>query len=272
MIQNTPTIGILVGTFLVLAIFFYLLEAIFPAIRNQKIFRKGFLTDIVYWFFTPLVTRFVSKTSVYVAILFISFLAVSFLTVDFDIQEVLKNGFGPIADQPKVLILIELLLCMDFMSYWVHRAFHTGRWWKFHAIHHASEEVDWLSSVRLHPVNDLAIRFAQAIPLILIGFPVSIVATVAPILTLHAFFLHANVPWDLGPLRFIFSSPKFHRWHHTSEIEGRDKNFAGLFPVFDLIFGTIYMPKNSQPKVFGIGDKNVPRTFWQQMIYPFRKS
>jgi sterol desaturase/sphingolipid hydroxylase (fatty acid hydroxylase superfamily) len=57
-----------------------------------------------------------------------------------------------------------------------------------------------------------------------------------------AIFIHANVSWGFGKLGVLVASPKFHRWHHTSEDEGLDKNFAGLLPVFDIVFGTYCMP------------------------------
>jgi len=47
---------------------------------------------------------------------------------------------------------------------------------------------------------------------------------------------------SVGPLRAVLASPRFHRWHHTSAKEGRDKNFAGLLPLWDILFGTYYMP------------------------------
>jgi hypothetical protein len=64
--------------------------------------------------------------------------------------------------------------------------------------------------------------------------------------------------------------PKFHRWHHTSEDEGLDKNFAGLFPLFDILSGTYYMPEERLPERFGLNADNAPQTFWGQMISPFR--
>jgi sterol desaturase/sphingolipid hydroxylase (fatty acid hydroxylase superfamily) len=72
----------------------------------------------------------------------------------------------------------------------------------------------------------------------------------------------------LGPLRFVLASPAFHRWHHTSDEQGLDKNFAGLFPVWDLVFGTFYLPAE-QPTAFGVRDE-VPAGFLAQLAWPFR--
>jgi sterol desaturase/sphingolipid hydroxylase (fatty acid hydroxylase superfamily) len=70
----------------------------------------------------------------------------------------------------------------------------------------------------------------------------------------------------------VIASPVFHRWHHTAEDEGLDKNFAGLFPTFDALFGTLYLPRDRQPQVFGVKNEAVPETLLAQLAYPFRRS
>jgi hypothetical protein len=84
--------------------------------------------------------------------------------------------------------------------------------------------------------------------------------------------VHANLNWTFGPLKYVFASPVFHRWHHTLEDEGLDKNFAPTFPVLDLIFGTFYMPPGKLPARFGVHDTEFPEGFLGQFVYPFRRS
>jgi sterol desaturase/sphingolipid hydroxylase (fatty acid hydroxylase superfamily) len=139
-------------------------------------------------------------------------------------------------------------------------------------VHHSSTELDWLSSVRVHPVNDLLARIVQAIPILLLGFPVKILAVYIPFTTFYAILLHANVSWTFGPLKKIITSPVFHRWHHSSEVEAQDKNFAGLFPIWDLLFGTFYMPDGKQPESFGIIGNPIPPRFLAQLVYPFQSA
>ena len=163
-----------------------------------------------------------------------------------------------------------ILFIADLLAYWSHRVFH-GRWlWPFHAIHHSSKTVDWLSSVRLHPINDVVSRIAQVLPLYWLGFNGVVLAAFVPFLTLYALLLHASVSWTYGPLRYLVASPAFHRWHHTSEEEGLDKNFSGLFPFIDLAVGTFYMPADRQPQRFGILNNDVPEGLLGQLAYPFR--
>jgi sterol desaturase/sphingolipid hydroxylase (fatty acid hydroxylase superfamily) len=91
-----------------------------------------------------------------------------------------------------------------------------------------------------------------------------------PFLAFHALLIHANVSWAFGAFRYIVASPCFHRWHHTSEAEGLDKKFAGLFRFIDLAFGTFYMPAGRQPERFGLVNDDVPQGLFAQLVYPFR--
>jgi sterol desaturase/sphingolipid hydroxylase (fatty acid hydroxylase superfamily) len=171
---------------------------------------------------------------------------------------------------PQWLQAISILIAGDLIGYWMHRAFHRGRLWRYHAVHHSSQELDWLSSVRLHPVNDALMRIAAALPVLALGFAPVAVAGIAPLLTLMAILVHANLDWDWGPLRAVIVSPRFHRWHHTSEAEARDKNFAGLLPLWDILFGTYHMPRERVPEHFGT-DTPVPAGLLGQMLFPFRR-
>jgi sterol desaturase/sphingolipid hydroxylase (fatty acid hydroxylase superfamily) len=91
------------------------------------------------------------------------------------------------------------------------------------------------------------------------------------VLTLMAILVHANLDWDWGPLRAVVVSPRFHRWHHTDEANARDNNFAGLLPLWDILFGTYYMPRDRAPQQFGTATP-VPAGLIGQLIFPFRRS
>ena len=111
-------------------------------------------------------------------------------------------------------------------------------------------------------------KIASSLPLVVLGFAPVAVAAIVPVLTVMAIMLHANLDWDYGPLRTIVASPRFHRWHHTDESNARDKNFAGLFPVFDILFGTYYMPRDRLPSQFGTTTP-VPGGVVAQIVFPF---
>lgn len=254
----------LVIGFLALGLVLYTLEWRFPVHRQQKILRAGFGTDLIYWFFTPLVTRSITRFATILVLVPLG------LLLGREIGPGLAAGAGPIARQPFWAIALEMLVLGDLIGYWLHRWFHQGRMWRFHAVHHGSEQLDWLAAVRVHPVNDLVMKVGQASVLLCLGFPLTALAAYVPFLSFYALLLHANVGWSFGPLRHVLASPAFHRWHHTGEKAGLNKNFAGLLPVWDLLFGSFYMPDRA-PAKFGIRDGDMPKGFWGQLAYPFRR-
>lgn len=255
--------GILIGLCIVGAVM-VALERLWPSLRSQRLFRRGFLLDVAYWLFTPLVTRVITRTGVAIG------LVIMLLILGWPLDKAsIEVGHGPVGAQPRWMQAIELVVLLDVIGYWMHRLFHTGRLWRFHAIHHSSEDLDWLSATRIHPVNDLVNRVVPAMVMVLAGFSPTVLAGVLPFFALYAVLLHANVDWDFGPLRTVIASPRFHRWHHSGEAEERDSNFAGLLPVWDLLFGTYYMPAHG-PVRFGVDDC-IPGTLWGQLAWPFRR-
>lgn len=237
--------------------------------RRQPFFRKGWGVDAAYWFFNMWTTRVLMRAGV------VGGLAALVLASGVPLQADAVREFlsrpGRLAGQPAWLQVAGGLLLGDLMLYWLHRAFHRGRLWPFHAVHHSSTEVDWLSGTRFHPVNDVLVRLPQVMALYLMGYSPKVLAAVTPFVALHSMTVHANVPWDYGPLRGLIASPRFHRWHHTTRREGMDKNFAGLFPFIDMAFGTYYMPADRRPDRFGIEKGDMPDGLLGQLAYPFRR-
>jgi sterol desaturase/sphingolipid hydroxylase (fatty acid hydroxylase superfamily) len=261
---------VLVAALGVLSLGFGLLEWRFPAVRGQRRFRRaGYFTDVAWWLFTPTIGKLF--TGIVVAVAVIGLGAVLGLGITGDHLRGVTQRDTFMGRQPLLLQFAMFLVLADFLAYWSHRAHHTmERLWQFHAVHHSSTEVDWLSSVRVHPLNDAIGSTVVATPLLLLGFSVGTLGAYLPFLTLYAILLHANVGWSYGRLRCLIASPAFHRWHHSAEPEAVDKNFAGLFPVWDRLFGTLYLPKDRRPARFGIVERNVPTGFLSQLLYPFR--
>jgi sterol desaturase/sphingolipid hydroxylase (fatty acid hydroxylase superfamily) len=265
--EREQTVVGLAVALLVLAAIFWVVERVVARGRGRKqpVLRRGWRADVAWWFATALLTKPLVRL---VLVLPAAALVLAKVVPVEAFKEGRYHGFGPLGAQPGWLQAVQVYLLVDFLGYWTHRLFHRGAWWPFHAVHHSSEDLDWLGSLRVHPVNDLVSKLAQATPVLLLGYDPFVTLSTAPVLTLYAIFLHANVPWDLGPLRFVVASPVFHRWHHSREREAWDKNFAGLLPAWDLLFGTFYMPRGRQPVNFGIVDP-MPSTFLGQLAAPF---
>lgn len=245
-----------------LAALFGAVERFWPALPRKALLRRERVTDFLWWFFTPWVSRTASNVALAIAIGLLGLLVKSIAG-----HPSSRDWF---VHQDIALQIVELLVAADLLGYFAHRLFHARALWRFHAIHHSAVDLDWLAATRLHPVNEIGNRLIQILPLYLLGFRGTALAAVVPFFTLYALLLHANVRWDFGPLRFVIASPAFHRWHHTRAAEGRDTNFAGLFPWIDLLFGTFHMPQGRQPTEFGVDD-DVPRTLLGQLAYPFRR-
>jgi len=252
---------------LILAAIFFVIERIAGRGRNreQPILRRGWGTDVIYWFTTVLLTKPLVRLLFVIPIVI---LVIARVVPADAFKDGSYSGFGLLSQQPFWLQTIQIYLIVDFMGYWSHRMFHGGRWWPFHAVHHSSEDLDWLGSLRVHPVNDMVTKMAQAVPLLMLGYNPAITLSTAPVLTFYAIFLHAYVNWDFGPLRYTIATPVFHRWHHSREREAWDKNFAGLLPLWDILFGTFYMPRGKYPENFGICEP-MPSGFFGQMWAPF---
>jgi sterol desaturase/sphingolipid hydroxylase (fatty acid hydroxylase superfamily) len=259
----------LVIGFIVLGGAFAVIERFWPSIRGQRRFRRGWRTDIAWFAFQPTIGKLFSGVIVFISIMSLGALVMS------PISREQLQGLAPrntwVTGLPAIVQIIGVIVIGDLLGYWQHRAFHTvGTLWRFHKIHHSSTNLDWLSSARVHPINDVVSNVIVALPILFLGFSPVAFAAYLPLLTLYAIMIHANVSWTYGPIGNIFASPTYHRWHHTSEEQGLDKNFAGLFPCIDRLFGTYYLPKGIQPQEFGVAGETIPDGFFAQMKYPFR--
>lgn len=252
--------------FILLTTIFSILEYFWASVPNQPKWRRGVWLDTFYWFFTPMVIQILSMASIALVLLPLYWLLGRSLA-----WESIITGYGAISHLPLWLQGLLAIVVGDFIGYWTHRWHHTQMLWAYHAIHHSAEVVDWLTAVRLHPFNDIVSRVCQASPLLLLGISPIAVEVYTPFLSSYVALIHANVSWAYGPFRYCLASPAFHRWHHTIDEVGMGKNFAGLFPIYDVIFGTFYMPQGEQPRNFGIHGEVIPESFISHLLYPFRQ-
>src|SRR5258708_6529732 len=166
--MHTPSVLKFALGFVVLAAVFGALERLFPALRGVSIWPRDRWPECVYWFFAPRGTRAASGAAVALALVLFG-LALGSSGKPLELIAQLRSG-SVLARQPPALQLIEALLVADFFGYWMHRAFHCARLWRFHAVHHSARMLDWLAATRLYPVNDAASKLAVSLPLILLGF------------------------------------------------------------------------------------------------------
>ena len=142
------------------------------------------------------------------------------------------------------------ILAADLSYYWMHRIEHKVRFlWAFHSVHHSSTEFDLTTSLRLAWFEGL-IEWLFFVPMILIGF--DLVQAIVSILVVIAYqtWIHTEHIGKLGILDHIFNTPSVHRVHHGSNPQYIDKNFAGIFILWDKLFGTYQ--KEEEKVIYGL--------------------
>lgn len=239
---------------LIIALIFIPLERLLPLHAEQKVLRKHWLNDVVYLFVNGIVIKIG--------------LLILIAPMMVGIRVVIPEGLTlAVQSQPLWLQAIEVILIADVGFYLAHRVFHTVPFlWKFHAIHHSIEEMDWLAAHRVHPVDQILTMTASLLPIHAVDFSGGAVAIYVVIYLGQSLLIHSNTRIAFGPLKWLFASPQFHHWHHANERQAYDKNFAAQLPFLDAIAGTLYMPQR-MPKTYGT-DEPVPPLYHQQLAYP----
>ncbi|HME09695.1 MAG TPA: sterol desaturase family protein [Bryobacteraceae bacterium] len=219
----------------------------FFALHRQRIFRKAFATDLVYYFLSGLVPNLLLLAPMSVAAWALHSFAPS-------------GMYARMGAMPVWARFAAAMIVGEVGSYWGHRWMHqVPMLWRFHAIHHSAEEIDWLVNTRAHPVDLAFTRMCAFLPMYLLGLaqPMAGTLDLVPVLitlagTVWGFFIHANVKWRFGKLEWLISSPAFHHWHHTNDgPETINKNFAPMLPWVDRCFGTFYLPRKEWPGKYG---------------------
>ncbi|MCP5229599.1 sterol desaturase family protein [Accumulibacter sp.] len=253
-----------------LAIWLLLLLGIFVplerffALRRQKVLRKAFVTDLAYYFLNSLLPRLL-------LVLPISMVAMV-------VHQLVASGFYSWqANMPLWLRFLAALTVGEVGSYWGHRWMHEiPVLWRFHAIHHSAEEMDWLVNTRAHPLDMVFTRLCGLLPIYGLGLaqPTGNELDTVPMLyvvvgTAWSFFIHANVRWRFGWLEWLISTPAFHHWHHTKDGPAYvNRNYAAIFPCVDWLFGTSYLPAKRWPGRYGIDTPTAPGLLGQ-LLQPF---
>ena len=225
--------------------------------REQPIFRHEWREDLLYFLVSSLFVQVLAYLSMAPALAIL--------------QHTEWGGFrSAVGSQPVVLQLVEIMLLTDLVQYWVHRAFHQFPFlWKFHAIHHSSQVMDWLASGRMHLFEIVFLRGCTVIPMVVLGFTEPAVYAYLIFVYFLSSFVHSNLRVKLGWIDRWIITPRFHHWHHGIEKEAIDVNFAVHFPILDRVFGTYFLPKDRWPDGYGIAGHPVPKGYVAQFKYPF---
>jgi len=127
-----------------------------------------------------------------------------------------------------------------------------------------------MAGSRNHVIQMFVDRCLAMVPLYLLGASKEALDIYVSIAAFQAVYVHSNVNIPVGPLKYIFCTPQYHHWHHSSETPAIDTNYAVHLPLYDMIFGTYHMPGKLWPAHYGTVNR-LPRTFLKQLMYPFKK-
>jgi len=170
---------------------------------------------------------------------------------------------------PAVVRFVLVILAADAVEYISHRAYHEVPWlWRIHAVHHSPEHMDWLSGSRLHFLEPLMTRALVLVPIVLLGFPQDTIFAYLIFISVQSVLIHSNFKMNVGWLRYVIVTPQFHHWHHASDAEAIDKNYAAHTPLFDMLGRTWHLPKDRWPVKYGTV-KPIPGGMVGQFLHPF---
>ena len=236
------------------------LERWFPSRADQTVFRAEWQEDLFYYLVSSLFVQVLA---------FLTLTPAKIVTNVAPIHD-LRDYIG---NQPFLLQIFLIMLFTDFAQYWLHRVFHrVPALWRFHAVHHSAQHLDWLAGARMHFIEIVILRSVTAIPMFSFGFDPTAIQTYILLVYVYSSFLHSNIGCNFGPAERFLATPRFHHWHHGIEKEAIDVNFAIHFPLYDWLFGTHYMPEKAWPKGYGVGGHPVPRGYIEQFLYPFKRA
>jgi len=236
---------------------FVLLEWVFPRVRpEQGPLSPGWRLDLAYFGVNHLLIGVFLVVSTHFA-------------HDYFAWAISPSLQADVVALPAIIRFALVILAADAVEYASHRAYHeVPLLWRIHAVHHSPEYMDWLSGSRLHFLEPLVTRALVLVPIVLLGFPQDTIFAYLIFISVQSVLIHSNIKMKVGWLRYVIVTPQFHHWHHASDAEAIDKNYAAHTPLFDILFGSWHLPKDRWPVKYGTV-KPIPGGMLGQFLHPF---
>lgn len=153
-------------------------------------------------------------------------------------------------DLKSIFIWIICFILVDLAYYFFHRSSHHVNFiWATHIVHHQSEEYNLTTALRQSTLQNTLSAFYY-LPLALVGFPLFMFIACYQINLIYQFFIHTKIIKKTGVFEKVMNTPSHHRVHHAKNLKYIDKNFAGVFIIWDKMFGT-FMEEEDEP-IYGI--------------------
>ena len=252
---------------ILISLFVWGLEMVFPWRKEQAIFRKDFWLDGFYMFFNFFIFSIVIGG-------FYKMLQIAF--TDIGVVDKSLAIFDP-SDWPMALQLVIFFVVLDFLQWFTHTLLHKYPvLWKFHKVHHSVKEMGFAAHLRYHWMENILYKPLKTFGvMILFGFEPKQAFIVHFVAIIIGHFNHSNIKITYGPLKYLINNPVMHLYHHAQDLpEGKyGVNFGISLSIWDYIFKTNYIPEDSGKVELGFqGDASFPKGFIRQNIYGFSKN
>jgi sterol desaturase/sphingolipid hydroxylase (fatty acid hydroxylase superfamily) len=243
-------IPIALVSLVVFAVMFGPLERAFAARPEQRPWRAGSAVDLAFFFGQYLVWSALALLALHEV-------------------GVLVRGVVPRSTWPLAVQVLAAVVLGDLLVYGWHRACHAVPvLWRFHAVHHTAERLDWLAAHREHPLDGVTTQLAQNLPAMVLGLSLGEVGALVVFRGMWGAFIHSNVRLDVGWLRYVLGAPALHHHHHARDA-ARVANFANLAPWIDVVFRTYERPTGPETYALGVPEA-APRGYVALLLWPFR--
>lgn len=226
-----------------------LFERCWPT-RPIPLFGRGWLSDLFYyldpWFRPAVFGWLILKAQTWIG------------------AEGLVDGL----DQwPPLLQFLLLLILTEGVFYLMHRLMHEVPWlWEFHRVHHSSTQYYALMTKRLHLFDEILFGWPTVLTTLALHPNPDVVFALVFFRRFMDLYGHSNIN---GPHRtaYLWVTPHFHAWHHSTEPQAFNKNFSRDTVFFDYLFGTAYDPRDRVASSFG--EPEYPSHYLRQQLQPF---
>lgn len=248
---------------IIAGLIFFFIEKLKPSFKTNEDIKKEKRLELLLAIFNASFVAYI-------------IIALSSLWIEYVLQPLTwYQILNPVVQHLPVFIQLFIAAAiLDLAKYWQHRLSHKYIW-NVHAIHHSAKQLTWITGLRLHPIEIAVAAMFDATFLYILGFEGDAIIMAIIFLKALNFMIHSNLDLKYTkPFRYLLASPHYHRWHHANIKEAYDKNFAGAFPFWDLLFGTYYCPEEDPPG-YGLSKfetKHYPsHNVIGWLLYPFKR-
>lgn len=245
----------------------WVFEIWFPWRKEQSIFRKDFWLDAFYMFFNFFLFAIVVSG-------FYKTLEILFLDAGISKNSLVVFNLSGL---PSWVQLIVFFVVLDFVQWFTHILLHKYQFlWQFHKVHHSVKEMGFAAHLRYHWMENIFYKPLKTLGVMVLGGFEPEQAYIVHFAAIAIGHLnHANIKLTWGPLKYLLNNPVMHLYHHAYALpEGKyGVNFGISLSLWDYLFKTDYIPEKSGAITLGFpGDENVPKDFFSQLVYGFRRS